>query len=243
MAVPNPLDPDQMRREALLNQMGPPTMPAPVNTTQPVGAGTKLADPTTPAAAGPAATAAPPPAANYGTTSGYDPNKFGADPQSLKYLAGQMISRYGEPGRIGRSAIEQAMASDEWKNNPYLQNATYGGRDKIDFGGTPADLDRGGVGVFGSDVIRNFDENTGYGDALVWQDLVNTGGGGGTPGMVPGGGGGVDPTALAALNVGQQAGGGDALAQIMQQIQMLSEGEDPLQREALMELLGGRSGL
>lgn len=233
-------DPEQLRRDALMNQMGgPPVMPPQQNATQPVGSGTKLAEPGAPVAPV-AAPAAPPRPTNYGVTSGYDPEKFGAGPNSLKYLAGQHLSRYADPsGRIGKSSIEQAMASEAWKNDPYLKNATYSGTDKINFGGTPADLDRGGLGVYDVDVIRNLDDS-GFGDALVWQDLVNTGGGGG--GAAPMGGGGADLAAI--LGAGQQAGGGDNLDQIMQQIQALAQGgEDPMQREALMHLLGGGGGL
>jgi hypothetical protein len=228
---------EQMRREALMNQMGGPVQ------TQPVGTPVRLDE-----AAAPPATLAPAPAmpdngkearnalggyAGVGQMNGFNTGGYGGDMKaanSVKNTAGRIFSRYGND-RSGFEAIfddpndpNDAFDAD-WKR--YFPNATWDGRDKINFGGVLSDFESG-VPVSWVDTAKGWSGDKGEG--WQWIDEVNAEGGGMQPQAA-------DLAAL--LGVGQpQQPQGSQLDEVMAQIQALSQGaDDPMQREALMQLL------
>jgi hypothetical protein len=245
------LDDEQMRRDALMNQMGP-------NQPQPVGQPAPLVPPATlapaprgvldqtnlevglnnalstlPSANGKEARNALGGYAGVGQMNGFNTGGYGGDMKaanSVKNTAGRIFSRYGND-RSGFEAIfddpndpNDAFDAD-WKR--YFPNATWDGRDKVNFGGVLSDFESG-VPVSWVDTAKGWSGDKGEG--WQWIDEVNAEGGGMQPQAA-------DLAALLAVGQPEQPQG-TQLDEVMAQIQALSQGaDDPMQREALMQLL------
>ena len=248
----DPFDEEQIRRQALIQQLGqgqpePPivdrsTGPAP---TGPIDIGPRPgADSTMPV---PDPNVAPAPAprgtgrdqrdqlqwGNTGTMRGFEVGSdYGGDTKarnSVKNTFGRIASRYANTSQ----GLQQLLQDEEFRQyfpNARLIEHASGDSDKIDFGGVLSDFESGSpVGVI--DVLEALEG----GNSTGWQ--WNDGGVG--AGVGPTGGGGPMPTggsgAIDAL------GNNDALAQIIAEINALSQGEEsPEYRHALMQLLGGQ---
>jgi hypothetical protein len=145
---------------------------------------------------------------------------------SVKNTFGRIASRYNHaPG-----SIDQIMGDADFQRYfPSAKKVMGGAGDKIDFGGVLSDFESGvPVGIV--DVLQGADPNSNSSQGWQWLDEANA------PGAQPQGG----PDLAALLGVGQpQPQQGGQLDEVMAQIQALSQGaDDPMQREALMRLLG-----
>jgi hypothetical protein len=214
---------EQMRRDALMGQMGGPVQ------TQPVGTPVRLDE-----AAAPPATLAPPPpmpsrppAGDFSRMSGYSADNWGKM-DSSKYGIGEIAARYKASPNGGAQFLQDP---DLLKLAPNVRNISSNGKnDVFDFGGiidphTGARIGRIDMGLKFDPA--NPDAETAWG----WQDLDNPEGGGMQPQAA-------DLAALLAVGQPEQPQG-NQLDEVMAQIQALSQGaDDPMQREALMRLLG-----
>lgn len=151
---------------------------------------------------------------DFSLMQGYNDQKWG-NQKSVKYIAGSILSRY-PPTPEG---LQQAVQDPDFK--AWFPNAQLIGDDKVDFGGVLSDID-GGVPVGVVDVGLKFSQ--GGGEGWWW--------GAEDPNAATGGGGG-------GFNLPQGlTDSGDPLADIIAQIQALTEGgQDPLVRKALENLL------
>jgi hypothetical protein len=217
---PNPLDEEQMKRDALMKQMGPnqPAVePMPVVEPAPAPAGSWGPNYEWQAAAG-----GPKPSDLLGKVgdpsrlTGFNTGGWGSGErgtESSKNTFGMIASRV-DPRSGG--ALDSIMGDADFKS--FYPNAQKVGFDKIDFDGPGGDPP--------VDVLRNATQ-AGGGDAWAYQ--VDGGGG---QAQMPG-------QDLAGMIASAQAPQSDPLAEIMAQIEALSQGEDdPMQRKALMDLLG-----
>jgi hypothetical protein len=240
---------EQMRRDALMGQMGGPVQTQPVGTPVRLEAGNYQAGPAdhtalvngmgfqtteqSGAANGKEARNALGGYAGVGQMNGFNTGGYGGDMKaanSVKNTAGRIFSRYGND-RSGFEAIfddpndpNDAFDAD-WKR--YFPNATWDGRDKVNFGGVLSDFESG-VPVSWVDTAKGWSGDKGEG--WQWIDEVNAEGGGMQPQAA-------DLAALLAVGQPEQPQG-TQLDEVMAQIQALSQGaDDPMQREALMQLL------
>jgi hypothetical protein len=150
---------------------------------------------------------------------------------SMKNTAGRIMSRYGN-NKAGFEAIfddpndpNDAFDAD-WAR--YFPNATWDGRDKINFGGMLSDFESG-TPVYDVDVSKAWSGDAGEG--WTWQDLVNDGGGqmgGGSMGPaqgLSGAPGGQD--ILTALMGEQGMNDNGLLQQIQAELQKMLSGGAP----------------
>jgi hypothetical protein len=215
---------EQMRRDALMGQMGGPVQ------TQPVGPPVRLDEAAAPPATlapAPAGPAARPPAGDFSRMTGYDANNWG-NMNSTKYQIGEIAARHRASPTGATSFLQDP---DLLKLAPNVRNISSNGKnDVFDFGGiidphTGAKIGRVDMGI--SFDPANPDAETQWG----WNDLDNVEGGGMQPQAA-------DLAALLAVGQPEQPQG-TQLDEVMAQIQALSQGaDDPMQREALMRLLG-----
>jgi len=153
-------------------------------------------------------------------TAGWGSGERGTE--SSKNTFGMLASRI-DPTQA--NAIDQLMAMDEFR--AFYPNAQKVGRDQIDFDGPGPDP--------AVDVLRNFGAaQGGGGDAWAYQPVGGAGGAGGSQ-LGSGSAGPALPSGVDDL------ANSDVLAQILRQISGLTQGENPLQRDLIMQLLGGQA--
>jgi hypothetical protein len=221
------LDTEQLHRQAMLAQLGQPT-----NQTQPVGT------PVPEAPAAPVNTRDTRNAlggyAGVGQMNGFNTAGYGDDTKaanSVKNTFGRIASRYQHaPG-----SLDQIFADADFQRYfPNARRVQGGAGDQIDFGGILSDFESGvPVGIV--DVLQGSDPSNNSSQGWQWMDLASAAGAGSAAPQAT-------QAAQGALNTGgvDQLAGQDNLAQILRQIQALSDGgQDPMQRDALMQMLGG----
>ncbi len=230
MATPNPYD---LEQDAFLRQMGGG------NSTMPVGGN--------PAAAGGALTPAPQTSglstsmvgdtqkqdltpvgngvearnalggyAGVGPMSGFRQDGYGGDMKaanSMKNTFGRIASRYGNDA----AGFQSLMGDADFQR--YFPNATYDGKDRINFGGQLSDFESG-TPVYDVDVAQGWEN--GAGQNWQWLDQVNTGGGsqgGMDANMAP------PSDLMQALTAGGGLTGNDTLERIQKELQALINGQ------------------
>jgi hypothetical protein len=259
----NDLDPDELRRKALMDQLagasgedpfqkspaqqtpainggiGRPASPATRNTTMPVSEPSPLAQPAQPPAASPQGPATPASGASwrdtvgkgtyYGASTGM-PEKW-TDPEEsgAKYAALRILTQYPPTPSGLRQGFNDPMFRQLFPNARLISE---GGHDKIDFGDQASDFVKGGPPIGVIDLLMSSDPDADTSAGWWWGNEQEKGGPGGGGGGGFGGGG--FPTDLDAL------ANSDVLEQILRQIQGLQGGDNPMERDVLMQLLGGQ---
>lgn len=210
----NPYDPEQLKRQAQITQLGQPT-----STTMPVGGAPKLQPASDPWAKGQIV---------GGAREGADFARLGggfgdANTDSMKHTFGRLAQNYA-PNPQG---LQGLMNDAEFKR--LFPKATVN-KDWIDFGGQVDP--HTGTAVGKVDAIHAFDEAMGEGNNKNWQWLTEEEalGGGGSPAAAA-------PRPMAVLN---PAGDNSTLARIMAELSATQNDEQsPAEREAILQLLQG----